>query len=71
MKRETIPDLDPVDSKLSMSRVVGKMEQANPGPIYRVHFAGKRWIVETRRGKQVTEMQLSADTGELLLGRDE
>lgn len=70
MKREEIDELEPIESPLKMSKVVRKMEEANPGPIYRVHFAKDRWIIETRRGKTTTIVELSSKTGELLLGKD-
>lgn len=71
MKKEEIDEIEPIKSSLKMSTVVRKIEQANPGPIYRVHFAKDRWIIETRRGKTTTMMELSSKTGELLMGKDE
>lgn len=71
MKREEIAELEPIESPLKMSKVVRKMEEANPGPIYRVHFAKDRWIIETRRGKTTTMVELSSKTGDLLMGKDE
>jgi len=71
MSTEPIADLEPVEARLSMATIIRKLEEAQPGPIYRVHFAKNQWFVETKRGKTVTEVVLSADNGELMMGRDE
>jgi len=71
LSREKIPDLDPVEGSLPLSRIIRELEKANPGPIIRVRYRKKRWVIETRSGKTTTEIQLSADSGELLMGRDE
>lgn len=70
ISQEKIPDLDPVEGSMPVSRIIRKMEEANAGPIVRVHYQKKNWVIETRRGKNTTEIQLSADTGELTMGRD-
>jgi len=70
-QRETIPDLDPVEGALPVSRILEKLEAARPGPVRGVRYQKKRWLVETHNGKVTTEIQVSAETGNLLMGRDE
>jgi len=70
LHQETIPDLDPVEGALPISRILHKLEEAHPGPVCGVRYQKKRWLVETRRGGVTTEIQVSANTGNLLRGRD-
>jgi len=70
ISQETIPELDPIKASLPLSRIVHKLEEARPGPIFRVHYGKKSWIIETRSGKTTTQIELSSDSGELLNGRD-
>ncbi|WP_437227849.1 hypothetical protein SH661x_000587 [Planctomicrobium sp. SH661] len=67
MKKESIPDLEPVESKLPMSKIVQRMEQASPRAIHSVHFSGENWVISMKRGDVITEVFLDPSNGHLVV----
>ncbi|WP_437186808.1 hypothetical protein SH668x_000172 [Planctomicrobium sp. SH668] len=68
---EEIEELKEIKAKLKMAEVLKQLETTNPGPIIGVRFSDKSWIVSTSRGKKVTEIGISAQTGFLTSGKDD